>query len=512
MSKINSNNINSTNITTTNLQVQNINGVPISSIIGGYYPCASCNCDPDIGCGTCNSCEPFVPDPCDCYIPPSGGTGPTGFTGNTGPTGFTGPTGNTGSTGPTGFTGPTGNTGPTGQGITISGTNNAYLYKTGATTATADLIYYSGNQVGINTPTPIRLLNLSGANVCEQVWTRSNATANNRNFNLVVDSGGGLNSVAYFRMLNDIGLGGNIIFTMSATNDIVTGLGSGTNICQFNDSGAANGVRVGIGLNTPACPLYVGNVTGIVANSLVFQLTRPGLADNLLVYASDSYSVNAAAASMKIGAISSTNRSINATGTINALGADYGEYMQCESGSHPTAGQVCGIDSNGMITLDYFSANRYVVISTKPSFVGGDSFNPGAKDNLHINHAKNTRRLRSYQSSGLLTRRLRPRNVFSVKNYKVSNDKMTTSVDSILYSIVSFCGRTPVNKAFIKNASSINTGDYLFVDAPDASSTHSIMATSIRKDLLTLNQLLNSIGQIISIDLASGNPTIIVRQ
>jgi len=89
---------------------------------------------------------------------------------------------------------------------------------------------------------------------------------------------------------------------------------------------------------------------------------------------------------------------------------------------------------------------------------------------------------------------------------------MTTTVDSILYSIVSFCGRTPVNKEFIKNARSINTGDYLFVDAPDASSTHSIMATSIRKDLLTLNQFLNSIGQIISIDLASGNPTIIVRQ
>jgi hypothetical protein len=215
---------------------------------------------------------------------------------------------------------------------------------------------------------------------------------------------------------------------------------------------------------------------------------------------------------MKIGAISSTNRSINATGTINALGADYGEYMQCEPRSQPTAGQVCGIDSNGMITLDYFSAKRYVVISTNPSFVGGDSFNPGAKDNLHINHAKNTRRLRSCQSSGILTRRLRHRNVFSAKNYTVSNDKMTTTVDSILYSIVSFCGRTPVNKAFIKNASSINTGDYLFVDAPDASSSYSIMVTSIDQDSLTLNQFLRSVGQIISIDKTTGNPTIIVRQ
>ena len=78
MSNINTNNITSTNITTNNLNVTTINGVPIANIIGGYYPCPSCNapdCDPDVGCGECSGCADFVPDACDCYIAPSSGGG-----------------------------------------------------------------------------------------------------------------------------------------------------------------------------------------------------------------------------------------------------------------------------------------------------------------------------------------------------------------------------------------------------------------------------------------------------
>ena len=326
---------------------------------------------------------------------------------------------------------------------------------------------------------------MSSAGACEQIWSRSDANANNRNFNLVVDSGGGTNSVGYFRMLNDAANAGNTVLTMSATNDITSGLSNGTNSVQFNNSGASNGIRVGIGIEAPDCPLFVGNVTGVTAGTLIFHLTRPGTADNLLVYASDSYAPNGAAASMKIGSISSTNRSINATGTINASGADYAEYIECERGANPIAGQVCGIDSNGMITLNHSCAIRYVVISTNPSFVGGDSFNPSSKNNIDAT-------LRS-----------------NIKNYSITSDKMTMSIGSTLYAIVSFCGRTPVNKRFIKNKFSI--GDYLYVDDPDDACSHSIMVTSINQISISLNQFLKSIGQIIKIDLVSGNPIIIVR-
>jgi hypothetical protein len=161
MSNINSNNINSTNITTTNLQVQNINGIPIVNIIGGYYPCNSCDgtvCDPDIGCGTCNSCESFVPDPCDCYISKSGGTGPTGPTGPqstvTGPSGYTGPQSTV--TGPTGYTGPqstvTGPTGYTGPQSTVTGPTGPQSTVTGPTGFTGPT-GYTGPQSTITGPT-----------------------------------------------------------------------------------------------------------------------------------------------------------------------------------------------------------------------------------------------------------------------------------------------------------------------------------------------------------------------
>ena len=161
MSNINSNNINSTNITTTNLQVQNINGIPIVNIIGGYYPCNSCDgtvCDPDIGCGTCNSCESFVPDPCDCYISTSSGTGPTGPTGPqstvTGPSGYTGPqstvTGPTGYTGPQStFTGPTGYTGPQSSVRGPTGPQSPVTGPTGFTGPTG----YTGPQSTVTGPT-----------------------------------------------------------------------------------------------------------------------------------------------------------------------------------------------------------------------------------------------------------------------------------------------------------------------------------------------------------------------
>lgn len=78
MSNINANNITSQNITVTNLNVTSINGVrytPNPCTKGYYVPCPDCDyTGPDsCDCGnTCDWCdqEPYVPDECDCYVPP----------------------------------------------------------------------------------------------------------------------------------------------------------------------------------------------------------------------------------------------------------------------------------------------------------------------------------------------------------------------------------------------------------------------------------------------------------
>ena len=81
-----------------------------------------------------------------------------------------------------------------------------------------------------------------------------------------------------------------------------------------------------------------------------------------------------------VGKNSSTSRSINAGGTVNASGADYAEYMEKAGDFVIAKGDVCGIDADGKLTNVYTNAVAFVVKSTNPSYVGGDSWGAGYKD------------------------------------------------------------------------------------------------------------------------------------
>jgi hypothetical protein len=81
-----------------------------------------------------------------------------------------------------------------------------------------------------------------------------------------------------------------------------------------------------------------------------------------------------------VGKNSSTSRSINAGGTVNASGADYAEYMEKAGEFFIAKGDVCGIDADGKLTNVYANAVAFVVKSTNPSYVGGDSWGAGYKD------------------------------------------------------------------------------------------------------------------------------------
>ena len=72
--------------------------------------------------------------------------------------------------------------------------------------------------------------------------------------------------------------------------------------------------------------------------------------------------------------ISANGRSVNAAGTFNANGADYAEYMVKSGDFTIQKGDICGIDFNGMLTNVFSESVSFVVKSTDPSFVGGDSW------------------------------------------------------------------------------------------------------------------------------------------
>jgi hypothetical protein len=81
---------------------------------------------------------------------------------------------------------------------------------------------------------------------------------------------------------------------------------------------------------------------------------------------------NAAASAIGVRKNSSTSRSINAAGTINASGADYAEYMTKAGDFTIAKGDVIGIDAQGKLTNVFADAVSFVVKSTNPSYVGGD--------------------------------------------------------------------------------------------------------------------------------------------
>lgn len=84
---------------------------------------------------------------------------------------------------------------------------------------------------------------------------------------------------------------------------------------------------------------------------------------------------SATATAIRVRKNGTTSRSINAGGTINASGADYAEYMRkTESCGQITKGAIVGVNSAGELTDKWADAISFVVKSTDPSYVGGDTW------------------------------------------------------------------------------------------------------------------------------------------
>lgn len=89
-------------------------------------------------------------------------------------------------------------------------------------------------------------------------------------------------------------------------------------------------------------------------------------------YNANNTAMNAANSTVKIGLMAATSRSINAAGTINALGTDYAEYMTKAGDFTVAKGDVVGINAEGKLTNVFADAISFAVKSTSPAYVGGD--------------------------------------------------------------------------------------------------------------------------------------------
>jgi hypothetical protein len=147
----------------------------------------------------------------------------------------------------------------------------------------------------------------------------------------------------------------------------------GSNVLVINSSGS-----VGIGTTSPAVQFVVRNTTnssGAVnmgyflnyAGTGIAIVQDPGNADLSNAYGGGP-------ACLFVSKSVSTGRSVNAAGTVNASGADYAEYMTKCGDFTLAKGDVCGINAQGLLTNVFSDAVSFVVKSTDPSCVGGDTW------------------------------------------------------------------------------------------------------------------------------------------
>ena len=97
-------------------------------------------------------------------------------------------------------------------------------------------------------------------------------------------------------------------------------------------------------------------------------------ASTFRIRSTGAMAANAAAAGLQIGNNTVTGRSINAGGTVNTAGADYAEYMRKNAAFDIAKGDIAGTDKDGLLTNKFSEAISFMVKSTNPSYVGGDTW------------------------------------------------------------------------------------------------------------------------------------------
>jgi len=231
-------------------------------------------------------------------------------------------------------------------------------------------------------------------------------------------------------------------------------------------------------------------------NALMLQLTRAGVSDTALFYACDAYSPNGSEAALKLGQINASARSISATGTINASGSDYAEYMT-KSGDFTIAkGDICGIDINGKLTNVFTNSISFVVKSTNPSLVGGDEW--GSEVGLGVSEP-----ILSKQEKDVSSENFETDEEFAQRKAQYEIEKAT--YDALVQEArqkvdrIAFSGQVPIN------VTGAVAGQYIV----PVNDNGSIKGIAVNEADLTMAQYIKSVGKVISVK--NGKPTIIVK-
>jgi hypothetical protein len=223
-------------------------------------------------------------------------------------------------------------------------------------------------------------------------------------------------------------------------------------------------------------------------NTQIFTISKSGT-PTIAAYLVSVGGWNGAASGVNMGRNSSTSRSISAGGSINANGADYAEYMTKAGDFTIAKGDVAGIDANGKLTNVFANAVSFVVKSTDPSYVGGDSW--GNEETLGVTFPKQPVRAEDDTDE-----------TFADKEAQYTADK--ANVDEVLEAArqlvdrIAFAGQVPVNVL------GATAGQYI-IPVNDNGAIKGEAVTSP-----TFEQYQAAVGKVIAIE-ADGRAKIIVK-
>ncbi len=225
----------------------------------------------------------------------------------------------------------------------------------------------------------------------------------------------------------------------------------------------------------------------------------------------DNRPISSALSCMKLDANASTGRSLNAAGTVNVSGADYAEYMVKAQGCGIIAkGDVCGVDRDGLLTRIWGDAISFVVKSTDPSLVGGDTWaahlaeRPGApglepespilpappaedadealREAYRDDLAEYPVRIAAQQAAHAAWASAKARYEADLPVWEADLEAARQRVDRI-----AFCGQVPCNVT-----GDFDVGDYIVAVANGAG----IKAVAVKPDDMTIVQYMRRVGKV----------------
>lgn len=346
-------------------------------------------------------------------------------------------------------------------------------------------------RVGIGTPSPQSILHL--------------ASNNGTQATIESTQGNGDTGISVKTPAKTYNLGQNIGGTGAGSFSLYD-VGAGS-IRWLVDSGGS--FLVG-GVNSFPCH-NIGKLVG--EGDRVLTVTNAGFGYTTANFYSCGISATGSTAScaMAVSQNSGTGRSINAGGTINASGADYAEYMIKAPGCRLIAkGDICGVDHDGRLTKTWADAISFVVKSTDPSLVGGDTWDaavgprpeqPGTepiepasplepadgaddeeRETWAAAIADHPAQVEAYQCAHAEWQAATDAYTEAVTVWDAAHEKARQCVDRI-----AFCGQVPVNVA-----GDFAVGDYIIA----AENGAGIQAIAIAEADITFDQYRRRIGKV----------------